>query len=104
MFGDIVNIIGSNLKDDASWEPGLGFVQRHVSRRRLVACLQLLDFALFFVFALTWFGILAQPALQHRWLLRLAVSILAAAMMHCVFQCLRLYNFSLCTRGRKTAS
>ncbi len=74
-------------------------LRRHASRWRFVACVQGLDFLLFFVLSLVWFKTVADQTAPYWWLRHIVVSVLAAAMMHCVFQAFRIYEFATLARG-----
>jgi exopolysaccharide biosynthesis polyprenyl glycosylphosphotransferase len=77
---------------------------RLVSRWRFIACVQTFDAMVFCALSLAWFRILRQPAAEDWWLVHVAVAILSAAMIHCVFHCFRLYEFSMLTRGFESAA
>jgi Undecaprenyl-phosphate glucose phosphotransferase len=77
-------------------------LQRLASRWRFIACIQTLDFLFFSLIALAWFRTLV-PETTDRWVLHAGVSLLVAAMLHCLFQSFRLYDFKILTKGMESA-
>ena len=77
---------------------------RLVSRWRFIACVQTFDAIIFCALSLAWFRILKQPASVDWWLVHAAVALLTTAMIHCVFQCFRLYEFAVLIRGLESAA
>lgn len=78
-------------------------LRRFASRWRFIACVQAFDFLIFFLAGLWWFQGFAQQQTSSRWLLYLVVALIATAMIHCVFQCFRAYDFAVLTCGREAA-
>jgi exopolysaccharide biosynthesis polyprenyl glycosylphosphotransferase len=73
--------------------------RRTASRWRFVAFVQALDFLVFFAVGLVWLRTLAQDTANRWWPLHVVVALLIATTVHCVFQCCRVYDFRLLTRG-----
>jgi exopolysaccharide biosynthesis polyprenyl glycosylphosphotransferase len=83
---------------------GIAALRHLASTWRFIACVQAIDFLIFFAAGVLWLSTLAQ-ATAGKWLLmQLFVATLAAAMIHCVFQCFRLYDFAVLARGPAAAA
>jgi exopolysaccharide biosynthesis polyprenyl glycosylphosphotransferase len=98
-----VNVVGDSVYAGTTFGRLVAPLERVASRWRFVACVQLFDLSVFFFMALGWFWIPAQNTVHHNWLPQLALSLLIAAMIHCVFQCFHLYDFNVLTRGPEAA-
>ena len=102
-MGEVLDIVSGNA-EPAYAPSGPGTQLRRVaSRRRFIACIQAFDYGLFSLIVLIWCRTLAQNAIGDWWPVHVAVSLLGAAMLHCVFQSFRLYDFTVLTRGTNSA-
>jgi exopolysaccharide biosynthesis polyprenyl glycosylphosphotransferase len=98
-----VNVVGGSVYAGSTFGRLVAPLERVASRWRFVACVQLFDLSVFFLMGLGWFRIPVQNSVHHSWLPQLVLSLLIAAMIHCVFQCFRLYDFNVLVRGREAA-
>lgn len=103
-MSEILNVATETIGADKPFSGRGKPLQRIASRLRFVACVQVFDYLIFCLIGLVWFRTLSPHTLGQWWLLHLVVSALVAAMIHCVFQCFRLYDFRVLTRGREAAA
>lgn len=75
-------------------------IERRASRRRLVACIQVLDLLMFLWVGSEWNGALASSSVHGHWVWQISLSLLLAASAHCVFERSGLYDFDVLTRAR----
>ena len=98
-MGETLNIVADRIGSENAPGGASTWLQRIASRWRFIACLQALDFLILFMLALVWFRTLAPSTAGQSWLLPVTVSLFTATMIHCVFQCFRLYDFSVLKSG-----
>ncbi len=101
---DILNVTTGTIRADKAPSGWSTRLQRIASRRRFIACVQVFDYLIFCVFGLVWFRGLSPQTLDQWWQFHWVVAALVAAMIHCVFQSFRLYEFRVLARGREAAA
>jgi exopolysaccharide biosynthesis polyprenyl glycosylphosphotransferase len=84
---------------------GAGSIRLHrlASRKRFIAIVQAFDFVTFWLIGLVWFAKLGIDASAYWWLIASLVSVLVATIVHCVFQCFKLYDFPVLSRRREAS-
>ena len=102
-WGRILSVVSSELDSRRTTYRYTMPLEHFVSRWRFVACVQACDFVIFAVVGFLWFRTLSPEATIPWRMAHLAVSLLAATMIQCVFQYFRSYDFSVLTNGREAA-